>query len=425
MDARVAGRFADPGTEARYQRMARTLRQPFVRVYAGLVTALILAYGILNPLYVIEDHLVQVSLYSALTIGVLGLYVTSTFWDRYPEQPMVDFAALIALSLLVTLSNAILYETLTQLHERMHAVGTINRLVVTAFAAFALAGRVRLFIAWLIFDFAIFANLALHPQTPGPGWAYAAASYAGSISVMLMINFALEKSSRRAFALSEALDAERLRNEEMLHNVLPAAAAQRLKDGQMVADSYGDASVIFIDIVGFSTLAKRVSPGHLIDLLNGFFSLADRCAADCGVEKVKTIGDAYLAISGGNIASRNSAQSAIAFAEAVIDGLPEVRRESGIDVQIRVGIHSGPVVGGVIGETRMAYDYWGETMNIAARIEGTASPDGIAVSEACYLRTRGMHAFSEPETILLKGVGETLVYKIDPGAEAGKLAAAA
>ena len=425
MDAPAAGRFADPETEARYQRMARTLRQPFVRVYAGIVTALILAYGILNPLFVIEDHLVQVSLYSALTIGVLGTYLAATFWDQYPEQPMIDFIALLALSLLVTLANAILYETLTQLHERMHAAGTINRLVVIAFAAFALAGRVRLFIIWLIFDFAIFANLALHPQTPGAGWAYAVASYAGSISVMLMINFALEKSSRRAFALSDALDAERRRNEEMLHNVLPPAAAQRLKDGQMVADSYGDASVIFIDIVGFSSLAKRVSPGHLIDLLNGFFSLADRCAGECGVEKVKTIGDAYLAISGGNMASRNSAQSAIAFAEAVIAGLPEVRRETGIDVQIRVGIHSGPVVGGVIGETRMAYDYWGETMNIAARIEGTASPGGIAVSEACYLRTHGLHDFSEPETIVLKGVGETLVYKINPGPDAPNLAAAA
>src|SRR5205085_9446822 len=131
--------------------------------------------------------------------------------------------------------------------------------------------------------------------------------------------------------------------------------------------SFSDVSVIFIDVIGFSALAKTISPGHLVDLLNAFFSLADRCAARSGVEKVKTIGDAYLAISGGNAPSRNSAEAALAFATALIEALPEVNAACGIEIAVRIGIHSGPVVGGVIGETRMAYDYWGETMNIASR----------------------------------------------------------
>jgi class 3 adenylate cyclase len=102
----------------------------------------------------------------------------------------------------------------------------------------------------------------------------------------------------------------------------------------------------------------------------------------------------------------------MAFARALIAGLAEVREATGLDVHLRIGIHSGPVVGGVIGETRMAYDYWGETMNIASRIEGVADRDGVAVSEATYLRSKGEYEFAPSETILLKGVGEMPVYKM-------------
>jgi class 3 adenylate cyclase len=100
----------------------------------------------------------------------------------------------------------------------------------------------------------------------------------------------------------------------------------------------------------------------------------------------------------------------------VIDGLAAVRAETGLPLQVRVGIHSGPVVGGVIGATRMAYDYWGETMNMAARLEGQAEPGGIAVSESTFLRTRRKDLFSLPELAPLKGVGEAPVYRIKPAA---------
>jgi class 3 adenylate cyclase len=237
-------------------------------------------------------------------------------------------------------------------------------------------------------------------------------SYVTGGLVMITINFAIDRGSRAAFAFADGLDQERARNEVLVNNMLPPIAAAKLKSGQVVADSYADASVIFIDIVGFSSLAKRVSPGHLIELLNAFFSEADHCTAECGVEKVKTIGDAYLAISGGNIPARNSADTAIGFALTLIDRLPMLRAKTGIEFQVRIGIHSGPVVGGVIGATRMAYDYWGETMNIAARIEGTSHADGIAVSEATYLRVHQTRSFEAPVTLMLKGVGETQVYRL-------------
>src|SRR5690606_7162819 len=157
-------------------------------------------------------------------------------------------------------------------------------------------------------------------------------------------------------------------------------------------------------------------------LLNTFFNHADRCAAEFGVEKVKTVGDSYLAIAGGNVESGNSADAAIAFARAVVGCVPELRRVAGVDtIGLRVGIHSGPVVGGVIGATRMAYDYWGDTVNVAARLEGTAPVNGIAISESTWLRARDRADFGPPQTEMLKGVGETCVYHAKAAPERARL----
>lgn len=229
---------------------------------------------------------------------------------------------------------------------------------------------------------------------------------------MLFLNWGFGRADRTAFLLNRELEAERAKTEELLYNVLPQNVAERLRAGKAVADSYADVTVVFFDVVGFTSLAGKVSPGHLVEMLNAFFGLADRCAAEHGVEKVKTIGDAYLAIAGGNIEAVNSADAALAFAQAVIAGMDEVREATGLPVEIRVGIHSGAAIGGVIGATRMAYDYWGETMNVASRIEGQAEPGGIAVSESTFLRTRRKESFELPQIVTLKGVGEAPIYRV-------------
>jgi len=244
-----------------------------------------------------------------------------------------------------------------------------------------------------------------------PSVAYAALSYFGGAAIMIAINLAVGRTSRSAFRLAEGFDAERRRNEELVHNMLPVAAVERIRDGRVVADSYSDASVIFIDMVGFSALSKRISPGHLVELLNTFFNHADGCAAMYGVEKVKTVGDSYLAIAGGNVESINSADAALAFARGVMGCVADLQRVAGVeDIGLRVGIHSGPVVGGVIGATRMAYDYWGDTVNVAARLQGTAPINGIAISESTWLRASDRSPFGLPEAMALKGVGEMLVF---------------
>jgi class 3 adenylate cyclase len=408
----LAGRFAEPATEARFAFEERSARLPSVRVYAALAAAVILAYATLNPFFFTLAEEARFMQLVVPTLVVLAAYFGATFWPRYPNYPAIDFLCLLVLGLLVLGDDFVLYSEFQRLAPGRHSAIIINPLIVTAFAAFVMVGSTRWFVAWLGCHALLYGGVVIMFEESAAGRVYGIVSYVSGAAAMLFLHWALDRAHRASFVLREALEGERARTEELLWNVLPPKVAQRLKDGEIVADSFSDASVIFIDVIGFSALAKSISPGHLVDLLNAFFSLADRCAARSGVEKVKTIGDAYLAISGGNAPARNSAEAALAFAKAVIDGLPEVKSECGIDLHVRIGIHSGSVVGGVIGATRMAYDYWGETMNIASRIESAASTDGVAVSEATWMRVRGSAEFEPPETLVLKGVGEMPVYRL-------------
>ena len=408
----LAGRFADSETEARFALEERRARLLAVRIYAVVAAAVVLAYTFLNPFFFTLADEAWFMLLVVPTLVVLAGYFAATFWPGYPGRPLIDFLCLLALGLLVLGDDYLLYSEFQRLAPGRHSAVIIDPLIVTAFAAFALVGHSRWFLAWLGCHAAAYVAVAVGFEETAAGRIYGILSYASGAAVMLVLHWALDRAHRASFQLREALEAERAKTEELLYNVLPPTVAQRLRDGEIVADSFSDASVIFIDAVGFSALAKSISPGHLVDLLNAFFSLADRCAARTGVEKVKTIGDAYLAISGGNAPARNSAEAALAFAVAVIEGLPRVKSECGIDLQVRIGIHSGSVVGGVIGATRMAYDYWGETMNIASRIESAAGINGVAVSEATWMRIRDRAEFDPPERLVPKGIGEMAVYRL-------------
>jgi len=419
------GRFLDPALETRFVLAERQARVVHMRLFAGFLAAMLIGYALVNPLYFSREDELKFSVLLLPTLAILAGFAGATFWRGYAARPIIDFASLLGVAFLIMAENALLFEEMHREHVQLHAPIAINGLIVMAFAAIAFAGQTRWFGAWLAAHAAVYFTVMIETGSSMVPVIYGTMTYLTSASVMVLLNWSVGQAHRQSFLLSDALSAEKAKTEELLFNVLPPAVAERLKAGQVVADAYPDVSVVFIDICGFSDLSRRISPGHLVDLLNAFFLLADKCAAETGVEKVKTIGDAYLAISGGNNPAHNSADAAIRFGEAVIAGLPALRAATGIDLHIRVGIHTGPVVGGVIGETRMAYDYWGETMNIAARIEGTAHPDGIAVSETTWLRGRGDRHFELPEKITLKGVGEVPVFRLareQPGAEIIRLA---
>lgn len=408
----ISGRFVDPDLERRFVTGERQARVVHMRLFSGFLAVMLIGYALVNPLYFSREDELRFTLLLLPALGILAGYAAATAWRGYASRPIIDFACLLGIAFLIMAENALLFEEMQRAQVQLHASIAINGLIVMAFAAIAFAGQMRWFAAWLVCHAAVYFGIMVVTEADLIPLIYATLAYLTSAAVMLLLTWSVGQAHRQSFILSDALEAERAKTEELLFNVLPPAVAARLKAGQVVADSYPDVSVVFIDICGFSDLSRRISPGHLVDLLNGFFLLADKCAAETGIEKVKTIGDAYLAISGGNNPANNSADAAIRFGEAVIAGLPELRTATGIDLHIRVGIHTGPVVGGVIGETRMAYDYWGETMNIASRIEGAANPDGIAVSETTWMRGRGERHFELPQMLTLKGVGEMAVYRL-------------
>lgn len=224
--------------------------------------------------------------------------------------------------------------------------------------------------------------------------------------------FTVDISRRRAFDAMIGVSNSKKRSEQLLYSVLPKDVAERLRNDATIADAYSEVSVIFVDIVGFTEMTRARGAKHLFDILNSFFLIADECAQANDVERVKTIGDAYLAVSGARVDVENCAIAAIRFGSAII---AELQRRSDMpweSLQVRVGIHTGAVVGGVIGNVSPHYDYWGDTVNVASRLQQHAEPGEILVSEPTYHRARREFDFAKPTIEAMKGVGEIKVYKV-------------
>lgn len=208
-----------------------------------------------------------------------------------------------------------------------------------------------------------------------------------------------------------ALQREQQRSESLLLNILPSPIAERLKAGsQTIADGYAEASILFADLVGFTRMSTTVSPEQLVVMLNRLFSRFDELSGRFGVEKIKTIGDAYMACAGVPVARPDHAEAVADMALAMREALQEHNREFGSSLQIRIGINSGPVVAGVIGLRKFIYDLWGDTVNLASRMESNGVPDRIQVSAATWERLRDRYDFEARGDIDVKGIGSVKAY---------------
>jgi class 3 adenylate cyclase len=211
-----------------------------------------------------------------------------------------------------------------------------------------------------------------------------------------------------------ALDLEQEKSERLLLNVLPASIATRLKETEgVIADGFSDVTVLFADIVDFTRRSERITPEQVVEVLNDLFSVFDQLARERGLEKIKTIGDAYMVVGG--LPDRRP-DHAEAVAEMALAMRAEVARRSdpsGQPLAVRIGIDTGPVVAGVIGISRFSYDLWGDTVNTASRMESHGVPGCIQVTARTWERLRDRYRFERRGPIQVKGKGAIDAYFLE------------
>lgn len=209
----------------------------------------------------------------------------------------------------------------------------------------------------------------------------------------------------------ELLQLEKEKSERLLLNILPRAIADRLKRGERtIADSHAHVTVLFADLVGFSQLSRATAPHDMVNLLNEVFSHFDRLAERHGLEKIKTIGDNYMLVGGLPLARDDHAAAVATMALEMLEDVARINVKNQRQMSIRIGINTGPVVAGVIGRKKFTYDLWGDTVNLASRMESLGLPDHIHVSSSTRAALDGGFVLTERGRVVCKGVGEITTY---------------
>jgi class 3 adenylate cyclase len=207
-------------------------------------------------------------------------------------------------------------------------------------------------------------------------------------------------------AKNNVIAAKNRENEQLLLNVLPAPIANRLRGGeQSIADGFAEVSVAFADLVGFTALSSEMPPQNVVSLLNGLFTRFDQAAQELGIEKIKTVGDAYMAVCGLPHPVDNHAERMVRMAIRMVHICREHALEHRVPFRLRIGINSGPVVAGVIGKSKYIYDLWGDTVNLASRMESAGLADTIQVTRAVYDQLKDKFAFEPRGALDIKGKG--------------------
>ncbi len=237
-----------------------------------------------------------------------------------------------------------------------------------------------------------------------------------STMVYLLLRYFVQERNRYEKQLAEQHELvriEREKSERLLVSILPTHIAERLKlQPGTIADGFADVSVMFADVVDFTRMAEELTPNQVVSFLDDVFTRFDRLTTKYGLDKIKTIGDAYMVV-GGLAGERLNYVDHVADMALEIMELtqsdPQLRR---LSVQLHIGIATGPAIAGVIGATRFIYDLWGDTVNLSSRLTSEAAGGMILVDKTTYRRLGHRYSFDEPRTIAIKGKGETTVYRL-------------
>jgi class 3 adenylate cyclase len=400
-------RFRNREFERQFRARFATHNLTNLRVGHVLAIAMWALWGIVGGYMDEADRSIDLLIRYRLMIPLTALSLALTFWSRYPrlwKWPMMG-------TLLATGLIWITY--VSELDSMPVDYGYVGLILIQVFAFSIL----RLpFACVALFDAVTIPYFALaigSDQLEGIGLMLAI-FYLSSFTLLgLIASYVLEWKIRKLFMREQELAYERGRSDRLLLNILPREIIERLKSRRApsregrLAESFDDVTVLFADAVEFTVQAAKTNADELVSALDDFFSRCDALADRYGLEKIKTIGDAYMAVAGIPRPRLNHAQAAADMALAILGELEDTRWPSGDPIVVRVGIASGPAVAGVIGRRKFAYDLWGDTVNLASRLESYGHRGQILVSEGVVSHLQGAYEFGPPMVVDLKGKGAT------------------
>ncbi|MGH2674157.1 MAG: adenylate/guanylate cyclase domain-containing protein [Actinomycetota bacterium] len=406
---RLTLRFRDPQLEAAYR--ADSYRHNLGNIRFALLGGAVLwvVWGVvLYPhLLALADKRVDLIMRYGVFVPVLliGFVLSFTRWfERIWEWVAVGVV-------LVTIVAWVYY--IEQVLTMPAEYGYVGLILITAFTYTLL--RLRYVLVGLI----TLVGIALYlPYAISAVYIFGVTTVLATLFLVTfgvlgeVVAYRTERSSRILFLRERQLDRERERSDALLLNILPQAIIDRLKvetNGGHVAEALDEVSVLFADAVNSTQEAARASPEEFAETLDQLFRRFDAIADRHGLEKIKTVGDAYMAVAGAPLPVANHAAAAADMALDVLQEAGEVRWPSGDPIVVRVGVATGPAVAGVIGQRKFAYDLWSDTVNLASRLEANGEPGRILVSEAVAERLAEAFEFGPPRVVDLKGKGPTPV----------------
>ncbi|HEY7400060.1 MAG TPA: adenylate/guanylate cyclase domain-containing protein [Actinomycetota bacterium] len=403
---RLRLRFRDPELESAFR--ADEFRHHLGNFRFAFVvgTLLWVSWGLLLRPYILAlselrlDRIMRWGVFIPLLVVGFALTFTS-FFGRIWEWVVVVIAT-------ATMFSWVYYTS--QIQTLPTEYGYVGVILITAFSYTLLRLRFVLVLLITLIGIGAYLPYAVSTRYIAPVSEVLATLYLVSFGFLGgLAAHRMERFRRTLFLRERQLDQERLRSDSLLLNILPQVVVDQLKvtSGRRIAQAFDEVTVIFLDAVGSTQQAARCSPDEFAHALDELFSLFDDLADRHGLEKVKTLGDAYMAVAGVPVAMADHAGAAVAMAVDVIRETGSVRWPSGDAIVVHGGAATGPAVAGVIGRKKFAYDLWGDTVNVASRLEEQAAPGELLVSEATADRLVDRYEFGPTRMLDLKGKGRT------------------
>lgn len=400
-------RFKDHALEDEYRDAQRPNKRRQLRITILIVIVLNSAFALLDPFIFSEVRgpvmFFRLVVINGALLGLIGLSLLDYFYKNWP--------ALLAIAALL----------ITAFFTTINAIGQVSEGIVAGFTLVVLGIYVLLpfyfshglvagilcsiiYVLATVFTLEIstlaFAALVMQLITANVIGAYAL--------------YVTERLRRLDFANLRTISAERARIRDLLFRILPPPVAERLESGERdIADSVDESVVLFADIVAFTDTAARFPAERVVEFLNDLFARFDELVARHGLEKIKTIGDAYMVAGGLPWHGFDPHLAAARLALAMRASVKDLKRPDGAPVEIRIGIAVGPLLGGVIGESRFLYDVWGDTVNLASRMESSGAPGAIQVTAAFRDHLAERFIFSPRGEVQVKGKGAMATYFLE------------